>query len=501
MKYWVALIFIASGCNLAKAQDIKPFGAVPTPAQLRWQSLQMIAIVHFGLNTFTHQEWGYGDVPPNIFQPQHFDAMQIVRAAKAAGIRGIILVAKHHDGFCLWPTKTTDYNIAASSWMNGKGDVVRAFADACREAQLAFGVYCSPWDRHSGDYGSYRYVELYRQQWKELATRYGPLFECWFDGANGGTGYYGGARENRVIDRSHYYGWDTTWAMIRQLQPGAVIFSDVGPDVRWVGNENGYAADSTWETFTPESPDANYPAPGHVQTQYLPYGTRMGKYWMPAECDVPLRPGWFYHPQDEGKQKTPEQLWEIYVHSVGRAGVMNLGLAPTPEGLLDTQDVQILQAFGEILRQTFAHNLASTAHLVANNIRAADTRRYGIAHLINKSDSLFWATDDSVSEAVLTLYWRRPQQFNLIQLKEYIRYGQRIDVVIVEIRTPQGWNTVATVHGIGANRLIELPDEVKTNALRIRMKPLSVSNMLPTGMFLNKIGVYRHVSISLPAHS
>ncbi|SFV34856.1 alpha-L-fucosidase [Thermoflavifilum thermophilum] len=481
------LLLITVFCSFQSAlsQQLRALDPLPTAAQLHWQSLQMIAIIHFGLNTFTNQEWGYGDVSPNTFHPARFDPDQIVEAAKAAGIRGIILVAKHHDGFCLWPTKTTDYSVRASSWMQGQGDVVRAFAEACRRAGLAFGIYCSPWDRHSADYGNYRYVQLYRQQWQELATQYGPLFECWFDGANGGTGYYGGAREKRIIDRSHYYGWDTTWALIRHWQPGAVIFSDVGPDVRWVGNERGYAADSTWETFTPQSPDNQPPAPGHVLTRYSPYGTANGKFWMPTECDVPLRPGWFYHPEEEGKQKTPQQLWEIYVHSVGRAGVMNLGLAPTPDGILDTQDVRILRAFGTFLKQVFDTNLLKTARLTGpEGMSKANAARL-LQRLTDGHDTTGWLTPATWHSANLVCTWPRPQTFRLIQLKEDIRFGQHIRQVRVEAMTSKGWETLARVRGIGANRLIELPTPVTTRALRFHIETKQ-------GFALSEMGIYSY---------
>jgi len=483
MKYLFTLAFVLLDVQQLLAQAIKPISPVPSPAQLRWQSLQMIAIVHFGLNTFTNQEWGYGDVSPDQFQPRHFDADQVVRAAKAAGIKGIILVAKHHDGFCLWPTKTTNYQVSASSWMNGKGDVVRAFVDACRREGLAFGLYCSPWDRHSADYGTYRYVQLYREQWRELATQYGPLFECWFDGANGGSGYYGGARESRIIDRSHYYGWDTTWALIRRWQPGAVIFSDVGPDVRWVGNERGYAADSTWETFTPQSPDHRPPAPGHVLTRYSPYGTDRGKYWMPAECDVPLRPGWFYHSADEGKQKTPEQLWEIYVHSVGRGGVMNLGLAPTPDGVLDTQDVRVLHTFGEWLQQAFSRNLVKQAQLQTSLDSHSSSTQELMPLLTDGNDTTDWITSDSTDDLNFTLRWKQPQTFTLVQLKEDIRYGQHIRWVRVEALTDNGWQLLARVSGIGANRIIELETPIAAQALRLHIHTRA-------GCALSELGVY-----------
>jgi alpha-L-fucosidase len=257
--------------------------------------MEYTAFLHFTVNTFTDKEWGYGDEDPNIFQPARFDADAIAIALQSAGVAGFILTCKHHDGFCLWPTKTTDHSIRGSSWKGGQGDIVRELSDAARRAGLKFGVYLSPWDRNNPQYGTPGYLDIYRRQLTELLTQYGPIFEVWHDGANGGDGYYGGAREKRTIDKRTYYDWPKTWDLVRKLQPQAVIFSDVGPDIRWVGNERGIAGDPCWAAYDPVAADGGPASPGDVRERESPTGTRHGSHWLPAECDVSIRPGWFWH--------------------------------------------------------------------------------------------------------------------------------------------------------------------------------------------------------------
>ncbi|MES1160425.1 MAG: family 20 glycosylhydrolase, partial [Bacteroidota bacterium] len=347
----------------------KPYGVLPSPRQLAWHEMEMYCLIHFGVDTYTNKEWGYGDEDPALVNPVDFDAAQIVGAAKAGGFKGVVIVAKHHDGLCLWPTKTTEHNITKSPWKNGKGDMVKEYRLACGRLGMKMGLYCSPWDRNNAQYGTPAYVKTYRAQLKELYTQYGPLFMSWHDGANGGDGYYGGTRETRKIDRTTYYGWDTTWALVRQLQPGACIFGDVGPDVRWVGNEEGHAGTTCWATYTPQAPDpGKKPANGYNKYWEATEGTRDGAFWMPAECDVPLRPGWFYHATQDDQVKSPYQLLDLYYQSVGRGADLDLGLAPNQKGRLDQRDVASLKEFGDLLQQTFSVNLAKGALLTASNI-------------------------------------------------------------------------------------------------------------------------------------
>lgn len=403
---------------------------LPSERQLRWHDLETTAFLHFTINTFTDREWGYGDEDPNLFQPARFDPDAIVAALADAGMRGVILTCKHHDGFCLWPTKTTAHSIRATSWRGGKGNVVRDTAEAARRKGLAFGVYLSPWDRNAASYGTPQYVEMYRAQLTELLTGYGPIFEVWHDGANGGDGYYGGAREKRTIDKRTYYDWPNTWALIRKLQPNAVIFSDVGPDVRWVGNERGIAGDPCWATFDPVAKDGGAASPGDVREKESPTGHRNGSRWIPAECDVSIRPGWFWHERENARVKTPAQLIDLYYKSAGRGANLLLNVPPNRDGLLSPEDVASLRAFGKWRQSTFAKPLASGRGLA--------------------------------------LDMARPSTFNVIRFREDIRQGQRIDAAMIEA-FDDGWKAVASVTSVGPRRIVKLDNPVTAARLRLRV--------------------------------
>jgi alpha-L-fucosidase len=461
-----------------------PYGALPDERQCRWQEMEMYVLIHFTPTTFENKEWGYGDANPSIFNPHNFDASRIVNAVKAGGFKGVILVAKHHDGFCLWPTKTTPYNISQSPWKNGRGDMVKEFEKATRDAGLRFGIYCSPWDRNASCYGAPDYVKIYREQLRELYSRYGELFITWFDGANGGDGYYGGAKETRTIDRATYYKWDTIWQMVRQMQPSAVIFSDVG-DVRWLGNEEGHVAETSWATFTPEPLDGKIiTAPGEMKYWKSPEGTRNGKYWEPAECDVPLRPGWFYHPADDNKVKTASDLFDLYCKSVGRGACLDLGLSPDTMGMLHVNDISVLQAFGQLLQQTFAVDLAHKAILRASNTRA-NNDLFDVKNLVDEDRYSYWATDDTVTCASVELDWSQPVNFNLIRLRENIKLGQRIEKVEVDSWQDNTWTKTVETTSIGANRLIRLPEAITTTKIRIRIVKS------PVCITLSDVGVFK----------
>jgi alpha-L-fucosidase len=363
MRIVTYLLFFLPGLVFGQPEP-RPYGALPTAAQLKWQELEMYCLVHFGVGTYKDKEWSYGDEDPAIVNPVNFDAEKIVRAVKDGGFKGIIVVAKHHDGFCLWPTKTTTHNISKSPWKNGKGDIIKEYQLACKKLGMQFGIYCSPWDRNHPLYGTPDYVKVYREQLRELYSNYGPLFISWHDGANGGDGFYGGAREVRRIDRTSYYGWDSTFQITRALQPGAVIFGDIGPDVRWVGNEEGFAGETCWATYTPLAPDnKGEPANGYSQYWLATEGTPNGRFWMPAECDVPLRPGWFYHSHEDEKVKQAYTLLDLYYKSVGRGADLDLGIAPARDGLLHANDVQAMKDFGKLLQSIFSVNLAKNASL------------------------------------------------------------------------------------------------------------------------------------------
>jgi alpha-L-fucosidase len=461
-----------------------PYGALPSKAQLKWHETEMYCIIHFGMNTYTNKEWGYGDENPAIVNPVRFNATQIVNAAKAGGFKGIVMVAKHHDGFCLWPTATTPYNISKSSWKNGKGDLVKDYRNACDAAGLRLGLYCSPWDRNSAVYGDAAYVQLYRSQLRELYTNYGALFMSWHDGANGGDGYYGGARTKRTIDRTTYYGWDTTWAITRRMQPSAAIFGDIGPDVRWVGNEEGIAGETCWATYTPLAPDSGKkPSNGYSKYWEATEGTRNGVYWMPAECDVPLRPGWFYHQAQDGQVKSPAVLLDLYYKSVGRGACLDLGLAPNQEGRLHENDIRSLAQFGELLQQTFAVNLLKGARFTASNTRGKAPAKYGAAFLTDNDRYSYWATDDTVLHPQLIADLGKQKTFNVIRLRENIRLGQRINSLAVDSWENNQWKEIATATSIGSNRLIKLPTECRTNKVRLRITGAACIALSDFGLF------------------
>jgi len=336
-------------------------------------------------------------------------------------MKGLILTCKHHDGFCLWPSAYTEHSVKHSPWRDGKGDVVREVSDACRRNGLGFGVYLSPWDRNHREYGRPEYLVYFRNQLRELLTRYGPLFEVWFDGANGGDGFYGGARETRRIDATVYYDWSTTWQIVRDLQPMACMFSDAGPDVRWVGNEAGRAGETCWAT----SNRADF-APGKADQGRLNRGDRPGTDWVPAECDVSIRPGWFYHAKEDDRVKTAKELVDLYYASVGRGGSFLLNLPPDRRGRIPDRDVASLREFRRILDATFTKNLAQGAKVSASNARSNDPG-FGPQNAIDGKPSTYWATDDVITTPELILDLGEVKTFNVIRLREYLPLGQRVE--------------------------------------------------------------------------
>jgi alpha-L-fucosidase len=464
----------------------KPYGVLPTSAQLRWHEMEMYCLIHFGVDTYTDKEWGFGDEDPAIVKPARFNAEQIVGAAKAGGFKGVVVVAKHHDGLCLWPTKTTEHNITKTSWKNGKGDMIKEYQLACNKLGMKLGLYCSPWDRNNPNYGKPEYVSIYREQLKELYSNYGPLFISWHDGANGGDGYYGGTKETRKIDRTTYYGWDSTFAITRKMQPSAVIFGDIGPDVRWVGNEEGYAGETCWATYTPVAPDdGKRPANGYVKYWLGTEGTLNGNYWMPAECDVPLRPGWFYHPLQDEQAKSAYTLLDLYYKSVGRGANLDLGIAPDRSGLLHPNDVKVMKEFGDLLKQIFKVNLAKGAVIKASNVRGKNTAKYGTAFLKDNDRYSYWATDDDVLNPELTIDLEKKQTFNVIRLRENIKLGQRITSFVVDAWMNNEWKEIAAATSIGSNRLLRLSQNINTGKLRLRITGANAS------IALSDIGLFK----------
>lgn len=433
----------------------------PSPRQLAWHALEFYGFLHFTVNTFTDREWGYGDESPAVFNPSAFDAEQIVSTAAAGGMKGLILTCKHHDGFCLWPSRYTEHSVKHSPWKGGRGDVVRDISEACRAFGLKFGVYLSPWDRNHPEYGRPAYLLYYRNQLRELLTGYGPLFEIWFDGANGGDGYYGGARERREIDRRSYYEWETTWKLVRELQPEACIFSDAGPDIRWVGNESGIAGDPCWSRL-----DRDRFAPGEANAEELNAGHRSGSHWVPAECDVSIRPGWFYHAAEDGAVRSPDNLLDLYFQSVGKGASLLLNLPPDRRGRIHKTDAASLQAFQARLQRIFTTNLANGG-TVSGPARGG-RNEFSAQNLLDGNPDSYWATDDGMFQAELVIELSEARTFNIAGLREFLPLGQRVDRFALDVDRHGTWQEWGSGTSIGNRRL--LPGKiVTTSRLRLRI--------------------------------
>jgi alpha-L-fucosidase len=433
-----------------------PWGAVPTPRQWRWHGREQYAFIHFSMNSFTDKEWGYGDEDPKLFNPTDFDPDQIVAAAKAGNLKGLILTAKHHDGFCLWPTPLTEHCIRNSPYKGGKGDIVRELAAACRRGGLPFGLYLSPWDRNHAEYGRPAYIDYYRAQLTELCTRYGELFEVWFDGANGGDGYYGGARETRRIDAPRYYDWPSIIALVHRLQPMACTFDPLGADLRWVGNENGIAGDPCWPTM-PNEP---------YTEEHGNAGVRGGALWWPAETDVSIRPGWFYHSDEDSKVKSPEELIQLFDHSVGRGTNLLLNLPPDRRGRIADQDVKVLKSFGDAVRASFAHDLTKGATATASHSRGAG---FEAARVLDGDRETYWSTPDGVTTPSLTIDLPPGRAFDLIRLREYLPLGVRVTKFAVDAEIDGHWQTLAVKQCISAQRIIRLDRKIAARRVRLRI--------------------------------
>jgi alpha-L-fucosidase len=460
------------------AEPPAPYGPVPSQRQLAWHELEVYGFLHFGINTFTDKEWGYGDESESLFNPTAFDADQIARTAKEAGMRGLMLTCKHHDGFCLWPSRYTEHSVKRSPWKDGKGDVVREISAACRRHGLKFGAYLSPWDRNHKEYARPEYITYYRNQLRELLTDYGPIFEVWFDGANGGDGYYGGARAKRQIDNRTYYDWANTWKIVRELQPEACMFSDGGPDVRWVGNESGFAGATCWATITRAGS-----LPGVGNGQSLNAGNRRGADWLPAEVDVSIRPGWFYHASEDAAVKSVAQLLKIYDESVGRGCNLILNVPPDRRGLIHENDVKALREWRRVLDATFATDLAHGATATASNVRGNDPR-FSPGNVLDGKPGTYWATDDAVTTPEIVLDLGKPVTLNVVRVREYLPLGQRVDSFALDSWDGTGWQEFASATSIGNQRLLVVR-RVTTSKVRLRITRAAASPAISeVGLFL-----------------
>jgi len=460
---------------------------VPSSRQVSWQALEFQAFVHFGMNTFTDREWGLGTEDPKLFNPTDFDAAQWIEAVKAAGMKGVIVTAKHHDGLCLWPSRYTEHSVKNSPWKGGHGDVVGEVAAACRKAGLKFGVYLSPWDRHEPSYGdSQRYNEHFKNQLRELLTGYGEISEVWFDGAcaEGPNG------------KRQVYDWAGYWGLIRELQPGAAI-SIMGPDARWIGNEAGVTRESEWSVIPvarmdslPDEKDPGGIAGLDAMAEDLgslkaieTVAKKGGRLiWYPGQVDVSIRPGWFYHAAEDMKVKTLDHLLEIYYTSVGGNAQLLLNIPPDKRGRIHENDARRLKEMGDALRATFAVNLAAGAAAAAAPERKAGGA-FPAAMTLDGDPSTGWEPDDGVTDAAIVYEFGGPRTFNVAKVQENIQKGQRIESFALDAWDGKGWKEVARGTTIGWKRLLRFPT---LTASKARLRILG-SRLEPT---VSEFGLY-----------
>jgi alpha-L-fucosidase len=436
MKLILVFLFWVGLPLLIYSQSYFP---VPTKQQLAWHDMEFYLFMHFGPNTFTDKEWGQGNEKEELFNPTNLDCRQWCRIAKAAGAKGIIITAKHHDGFCLWPSKFSKHTVRESKWRNGKGDVLKELSKACKEFGLKFGVYISPWDRNHPDYGTEKYNSVFVNMMKELFSNYGPITEIWWDGANG-EGPNG---------KKQVYDWKRFKETVRKLSPNTLIFSDVGPDIRWVGNEQGYAGTTNWNNLNIEGFTAGAGAP---PTDTLNIGNINGMHWIPAECDVSIRPGWFYHEQEDDKVKSPEKIFEIYLKSIGRGANLLLNVPPDRRGLIHNNDSASLIGFNKLKVENFQHNLSLTAR--------GELHYKGVVYQDNKLIDGKTITAESLPDYHQGVFWiklKQEEKINCIVLKEPLEKGQQIKSM--KISMVNGFELIKEIQltTIGHKRIVTFP--------------------------------------------
>ena len=475
-KYFFTLFaaILITACSENKPPE--PYGPLPSERQLAWHDLEYYMFVHFTVNTFTDKEWGYGDEEPSVFNPSAMDCRQWARVAHDAGMKGIIITAKHHDGFCLWPSKYTEHSVRSSVWKDGNGDVLRELRQACDEFGLKMGIYLSPWDRNSPVYGTSEYLTYYRNQLRELLTEYGEIFEVWFDGANGGDGYYGGARETRRIDNRTYYEWPGTHQIVRELQPSAVMFSDAGPDVRWVGNERGIGSLTNWCLLKKDEL-----WPGGDFAKILGAGHEDGNYWVPAEVDVSIRRGWFYHTSQDSMVRSPENLMELFYSSVGRNCNLLLNVPPDTRGLLHENDVESLIVFRKLRDKEFETDLAKGKKAISSDTRG---RKYKPSNVTDGKTETYWALPDGVTDAEITINLGNETEINRILVQEYIKLGQRVQEFEVWALVNDEWVRLVDGTTIGYKIIRKFP-VVKTSQIKLTIRRSKASPVI------SNIEIYR----------
>jgi alpha-L-fucosidase len=435
-------IFLSLLSLNVKGQSDRP---LPSKAQLAWHGMEFYFFVHFGPNTFTDKEWGHGDEPEDVFNPTQLDCRQWARTAKQAGAKGIIITAKHHDGFCLWPSKYSTHTVRESKWKNGKGDVLKELSQACKEYGLKFGVYISPWDRNHPKYGTSQYNDVFVNMMKEIFTNYGPIWELWWDGANG-EGPNG---------KKQVYDWDRFKKTVKTLSPNTVVFSDVGPHIRWVGNENGIAGKTNWNYldtigFTPGI--------GAPNVDVLNQGNEFGKTWIPAECDVSIRPGWFWHANENDKVKTPEQLFDLFLKSVGRGANLLLNIPPDRRGRIHANDSIAVVGLKKLIDKNLGHSL----------VKDKDVKVF-----FDKPDSIVFSEKQQTaeiknySENSCNIIFDQPKEVNAIILREDLKFGQRVKNFVVQILDEDKKSYYVQGTTIGYQRILTFP-RVKTSFIAVR---------------------------------
>ena len=465
----ICLIFFAlSGCT--SPEPPAPYGAIPTQYQMDWQKLEYYMFIHFGPNTFTNVEWGDGKEDPKVFNPTALDCRQWAATAKAAGMKAIIITAKHHDGFCLWPSNYSTHTVRESAWKDGKGDLLKELSEACSEFGLKFGVYLSPWDQNHPAYGTPEYNQVFSNTLDEVLSGYGHVFEQWFDGANGE-----GPNGKRQV-----YDWDLFHATVFRHQPHAIIFSDVGPGCRWMGNERGVAGETNWSTMNIAGFAPGRDAP---PTRILNEGEENGAAWAPAETDVSIRPGWFYSATTDNRVKSLAHLVDIYYTSVGRNSNLLLNVPPDQRGLIHPNDSARLMELRRVIDETFAVNLASDAKFTADHTRGK-APKYGAKNLGDGNFDTYWTTDDEQLSATIEIDFGKSQTFNRLMLQEYIPLGQRVKSFSVEYWDGSAWQPLERQTTIGYKRILRFP-MTTTQKLRVHIEE---SLACPV---LNGISVYQ----------
>jgi alpha-L-fucosidase len=440
---------VAALLSATPARAQAPVEPVPSASQLQWQRMELTAFVHFGPNAFTGAEWGSGREQPTVFNPTALDARQWARTFKAAGMKGVIVTAKHHDGFCLWPTKESTHTVAASPWRNGKGDLLRELSEAVRAEGLAFGVYLSPWDRNHPSYGTPEYNDVFVRMLEDVLANYGEIFEVWFDGANGE-----GPNGKRQV-----YDWPRFHDVVRRLQPRAVIFSDAGPGVRWIGNERGEAPLTNWAML-----DRDRYAPGTPLSMDLPEGSELGRFYVPGECDVSIRPGWFWRAAENARVKSPRALLRLYETSVGRNCNLLLNVPPDDRGLIHDDDVKALTGMRALIDRVYGTSLLPVG---AKATASSSMPSHDPAATLDADLETWWAPAGDVRMGTLTVDLGTPVRFDRIRLQEYVALGQRVSLFEVEALVDGAWARVASGTTIGHARIIAT---AMTTATRVRVR-------------------------------